>query len=276
MTDGFFRRLSDAVAAHGPLCVGLDPSAKLLSLWGLGDDAASAERLARSAIAAARGAAGIVKVQVAFFERHGAAGYAGLERVIADARDAGLVVIGDAKRGDIRSTNEGYADAWLADDSPLAVDALTVSCYLGIDAMTPVFELAHATSRGVFAVAASSNDEGRSLQTARLDSGSTVESELLRALDAADELLSGAGAPPRCLGAVVGAQRRPEGLGEFRGAVLVPGIGAQGSGPSEVRGLLAAMRHEVVAVTVSRAILGAGPSPQALHATISRLADELR
>ena len=144
MTDGFFHRLSSAVETHGPLCVGLDPSAKLL-----------AERLARTAIGAAHGLAGIVKVQVAFFERHGAAGYASLERVLVDARAAGLVVIGDAKRGDIRSTNEGYADAWLSDTSPLAVDAVTVSCYLGIDAMTPVFELAHTTGRGVFAVALS-------------------------------------------------------------------------------------------------------------------------
>jgi orotidine-5'-phosphate decarboxylase len=276
MHDGFFQRLSTAVGSHGPLCVGLDPSAKLLSAWRLTDDATSAERLARTTIAAAQGAAGIVKVQVAFFERHGAAGYASLERVIADARAAGLVVIADAKRGDIRSTNEGYADAWLSDHSPLAVDALTVSCYLGIDAMTPVFELAHASGRGVFAVAASSNDEGRDLQTARLASGVTVESELLRALGVADERLGGAQAPPRCLGAVVGAQRRPEGLSAFEGPVLVPGIGAQGSGPAELGELLGAMSHRVVAVNVSRAILGAGPSPDAVRAAISRLASELR
>ncbi|HUD70092.1 MAG TPA: orotidine-5'-phosphate decarboxylase [Acidimicrobiales bacterium] len=276
MTDGLFQRLSKAVVAHGPLCVGLDPSPELLSAWGLTDDATSTERLARTAIAATQGVAGIVKVQVAFFERHGAAGYAGLERVIAEARAAGLIVIADAKRGDIRSTNEGYAEAWLSDDSPLAADALTVSCYLGIDAMTPMFELAHATGRGVFAVAASSNDEGRGLQTARFASGATVESELLGALDAADARLGGSGAAPRCLGAVVGAQRRPEGLGAFEGPVLVPGIGAQGSGPSEVAELRTVMAHDVMAVTVSRAILGAGPSPVALRETISRLAGELR
>jgi orotidine-5'-phosphate decarboxylase len=276
MTDGFFQRLSNAVAAHGSLCVGIDPSAKLLAAWGLSDDASSTERLARATIAAAEGLVGIVKVQVAFFERHGAAGYAGLERVLADTRAAGLVVIGDAKRGDIRSTNEGYADAWLSDASPLAVDALTVSCYLGIDAITPIFELAHSTGRGVFAVTASSNDEGRALQTARHETGDTVESELLRGLDAADAHLGGAGSPPRCLGAVVGVQRRPEGLSGFQGPVLVPGIGAQGSGPSEVAGLRAAMPHDIMAVTVSRAILGAGPAPGALRAAISQLAGELR
>ena len=276
MTDGFFHRLSSAVETHGPLCVGLDPSAKLLAAWGLHDDASSAERLARTAIGAAHGLAGIVKVQVAFFERHGAAGYASLERVLVDARAAGLVVIGDAKRGDIRSTNEGYADAWLSDTSPLAVDAVTVSCYLGIDAMTPVFELAHTTGRGVFAVAASSNDEGRALQTARHETGATVESTLLAAIDAADAGRGGAGSPPRCLGAVVGVLRRPDGLSGFSGPVLVPGIGAQGSGPSEVAGLRAVMTHGVMAVTVSRAILGAGPAPDALRATIARLAGELR
>jgi orotidine-5'-phosphate decarboxylase len=276
MTDGFYERLSSANRAYGPLCVGLDPSAKLLAAWGLDDDAASAEQLTRTAIAAAQGLAGIVKVQVAFFERHGAAGYACLERVLADARGAGLVVIGDAKRGDISSTNEGYADAWLSDRSPLAVDALTVSCYLGIDAMAPVFELAHATGRGVFVVAASSNDEGRDLQTARHESGATVESELLGAIDRADAQLGAPGLPPRCLGAVVGVQRRPEGLSSFRGAVLVPGIGAQGSGPSEVGGLRAAMSHDVMAVTMSRAILTSGPAPDALRATIARLAGALQ
>jgi orotidine-5'-phosphate decarboxylase len=276
MTDGFYERLSSAIGSYGPLCVGLDPSAKLLAAWGLDDDASSTERLARTAIAAAQGLAGIVKVQVAFFERHGAAGYACLERVLADARGAGLVVIADAKRGDIRSTNEGYADAWLSDHSALAVDALTVSCYLGIAAMTPVFELAHATGRGVFVVAASSNDEGRGLQTARHESGATVESELLAAIDQADAQLGGAGSPPRCLGAVVGVQRRPEGLSTFRGAILVPGIGAQGGGPGEVGGLRAATSHDVMAVTVSRAILTSGPAPDALRATIARLAGELR
>jgi orotidine-5'-phosphate decarboxylase len=275
MTDGFFQRLSDTVAAHGPLCVGLDPSAKLLAAWGLHDDATSAERLARTAIGAAHGVVGIVKVQVAFFERHGAAGYASLERVLADARGAGLLVIGDAKRGDIPSTNEGYADAWLSDASPLAVDALTVSCYLGIDAMTPVFELAHATGRGVFAVGGCSNDEGRALQTARLDAGVTVETGILAGIDAADARLGGADRPPRCLGAVVGVQRRPEGLSGFQGPVLVPGIGAQGRGPDEVVSLRAAMCHGVMAVAVSRGILGAGPAHGALRETLTRLAAAL-
>jgi orotidine-5'-phosphate decarboxylase len=71
-------------------------------------------------------------------------------------------------------------------------------------------------------------------------------------------------------------QRRPEGLSGFQGPVLVPGIGAQGSGPSEVAGLRAAMPHDIMAVTVSRAILGAGPAPGALRAAISQLAGELR
>ena len=184
MADTFFERLESVVADRGPICVGLDPSAALLAQWGLDDDARGVEALARTTIEAVAGIVGVVKPQVAFFERHGSAGVAALERVIGAARSAGLLVIGDAKRGDIPTTNEGYADAWLRDESPLCVDAMTVSCYLGAAALAPVFSLAHATGRGVFAVVASSNDEGRAVQTALDASGRTVESALLVELTA--------------------------------------------------------------------------------------------
>jgi orotidine-5'-phosphate decarboxylase len=275
MADTFFERLGAAVGACGPLCVGLDPSAGLLASWGLTDDAVGVESLARTAIDAVRDVAAVVKCQVAFFERHGAAGYRALERVLEDARAAGLLVIGDAKRGDIPSTNEGYAQAWLDDASPLRVDAMTVSCYLGARALTPVFAAARAARRGVFAVVSSSNDEGRAIQTARLGD-TTVESSLLDELTAIARALDGDDAPSRCLGAVVGAQRRPGGLERFEGPVLVPGTGAQGGDVDDVAALRARIAHDVVVVNVSRSLLGAGPSRDALHAAAARFADALR
>jgi len=275
MADTFFERLTAAVEARSAMCVGLDPSASLLDAWGLDDDADGAESLARTTIEAVRDVVGVVKCQVAFFERHGAAGFAALERVIADARAAGLLMIGDAKRGDISSTNEGYADAWLCDASPLCVDAITVTCYLGAGALAPVFELAHLTGRGVFAVVASSNDEGRALQTAQVASGRTVESDLLDELTAINEALDADGTATRCLGAVVGAQRRPTGLDRFDGPVLVAGMGAQGSDATDVASLRATLRHHAVAVNVSRSVLGAGPSRDALASAAARFADEL-
>jgi orotidine-5'-phosphate decarboxylase len=276
MADTFFDRLSAVVATRGPVCVGLDPSAALLGQWGLDDDAGGAESLARTTIEAVAGVAGIVKCQVAFFERHGAAGFAALERVIGDARAAGLLVIGDAKRGDIPTTNEGYAQAWLREASPLCVDALTVSCYLGAGALTPVFELAHAGGRGVFAVVASSNDEGRALQTAQDATGRTVEAALLDELTSITHRLDGDGPASRCLGAVVGAQRRPAGLARFGGPVLVTGMGAQGADARDVASLRASLQHGAVAVNVSRSVLTTGPSRADLAAAASRVADALR
>jgi len=276
MADTFFERLTAVVGTHGPICVGLDPSSALLEHWGLDDDAHGTESLARTTIEAVAGVAGIVKCQVAFFERHGASGYAALERVLADARAAGLLVIGDAKRGDIASTNEGYAEAWLRDASPLCVDAMTVSCYLGAAALAPVFELAHATGRGAFAVVASSNDEGRGLQSARDASGRTVETALLDELDAITRDFDADGPASHCLGAVVGAQRRPEGLARFEGPVLVTGMGAQGSDARDVASLRATLCHDAVAVNVSRSVLGAGPARDAVTAAATRYADALR
>lgn len=276
MQRHFADRLADTVADRGPLCLGLDPSAALLAGWGLADDAKGCEQLARASIDAVRGVVGIVKCQVAFFERHGSPGYGALERVLAHAAAAGLLVIGDAKRGDIVSTNAGYADAWLSDDSPLAVDAMTVSCYLGAAALEGLFSLAHRTARGVFAVVSSSNDEGRTVQTAHLDDGRTVESGLLAELAAANRALDAGGAPARTVGAVIGALRRPEGLEGFDAPVLVPGIGAQGGDAGDVAELRRALGHGMLAVNVSRSVLREGPSPAALRAAAEQYAEKLR
>jgi orotidine-5'-phosphate decarboxylase len=276
MPSAFTERLRLAIDEHGPLCLGIDPSPKLLADWGLPDDAEGAEHLARTAIEAVNDVVGVTKIQVAFFERHGAMGYAALERVLFDAFTAGLVVIGDAKRGDIASTNAGYADAWLRDESALAVDALTCSAYLGVDALGCVFELAHRTGRGVFVVVASSNDEGRPLQTALHDDGRSVEATLLSELGARNAALDASlDEPVTCIGAVVGAQRRPPGLSTFSGPVLVPGMGAQGADADDLAGLRAALSHDLYVVAVSRGILTAGPSLLALRSAAEDFSAQL-
>ena len=140
MADSFGGRVAAAVRATGPLCAGIDPSGALLNSWGLGDDPAGLRAFCATCVEAFAGVVPVVKPQVAFFERHGSAGMAELERLIADATAAGLLVIADAKRGDIDSTAEAYADAWLGDASPLAVDALTVHPYLGLGALAPLVE----------------------------------------------------------------------------------------------------------------------------------------
>ena len=166
MADSFGDRVAAAVAATGPLCAGIDPSPALLDAWGLSDDAAGLRSFCATCVEAFAGAVSVVKPQVAFFERHGAAGLAELERLIAEATAAGLIVIADAKRGDIDSTAAAYADAWLGDASPLAADAVTVHPYLGLGALAPLVHLASANGKGVLVVARSSNPEGRDLQQA--------------------------------------------------------------------------------------------------------------
>ena len=132
----------------GPCASGIDPSSGLLEQWGLSDDAAGLRAFCRTCVEAFAGAVAAIKPQVAFFERHGAAGMAELERLIADAGAAGLIVIADAKRGDVDSTAEAYADAWLGAGSPLAVDAVTAHPYLGLGALAPLVHRAAAQRPG--------------------------------------------------------------------------------------------------------------------------------
>ena len=178
MADSFGDRVAAAVARTGPLCAGIDPSAALLAKWGLSDDAKGLRSFCASCVEGFAGAVSVVKPQVAFFERHGSAGLAELERLIADATAAGLIVIADAKRGDIDSTAAAYADAWLGEASPLAVDAVTVHPYLGLGALSPLVDLAAANGKGVLVVARSSNPEGRDLQQAVTAAGPGVEDML--------------------------------------------------------------------------------------------------
>src|ERR1700734_2875807 len=206
MGDSFLDRVSAAVGTHGPLCAGIDPSGALLSDWGLTDDAAGLRTFCHICVEAFAGAVAVVKPQVAFFERHGAAGLAELERLIAEASAAGLIVIADAKRGDIDSTAAAYADAWLGTASPLAVDAVTVHPYLGLGALAPLVDLGAANGRGVIVVARSSNPEGRDLQQAVTAGGSAVEDMLLAE--------------------IAGLNRSPEGLAGTVGAVVGATLGA--------------------------------------------------
>ena len=167
----FGQRVVDAVRATGPFCAGIDPSAGLLARWGLPDDASGLSAFGARCVEAFAGVVGVVKPQVAFFERHGAAGMAALEEVITAAADAGILVIADAKRADIGSTMEAYAEAWVGPKSPLRADAVTAVAYLGLGSLEPLFQLAAANGRGVFVVVRTSNPEGRSVQEARTEGG---------------------------------------------------------------------------------------------------------
>jgi len=197
----FGDRLRAAIDAHGRLCLGLDPHASLLADWGLPDSAHGARELALSAVDAAQGSIGVVKPQVAFYERFGAAGYAVLEEVIGQARAQGMIVIADVKRGDIGSTMAAYGSAWLDPASPLSADAMTVVAYQGLGSAEPVIDLARTHGRGVFVLTATSNPEARDVQQSITGTGRTVAGQLARDVAVQNAGTQGWG----MLGVVIGA-----------------------------------------------------------------------
>lgn len=268
---GFGARLKAAVAARGPLCVGIDPHPELMRSWELPLDADGLARFCDICVQAyTAGPAGfaIVKPQVAFFEAYGSAGFAVLERTTAALQQAGVLVLADAKRGDIGSTMAAYAQAW-AGDGPLAADAVTASPYLGFGSLDPLLDLAGAHGRGVFVLAATSNPEGASVQRALID-GRTVAQSIV---DAAAAVNRSAAPEPGSIGVVVGAtlDEVPD-LAHLGGPVLVPGVGAQGGRPEALAGLGGARPGQLLPA-VSREVLRAGPDPVAIREAADRLRD---
>lgn len=265
----FGARLAAATAQRGPLCLGIDPHPELLTAWGLTTDADGLAAFSDVCVEAFAGFA-VVKPQVAFFESHGAAGYSVLERTIAGLRDAGVLVLADAKRGDIGSTMAAYAAAW-AGDSPLASDAVTASPYLGFGSLRPLLDVAAARGRGVFVLAATSNPEGASVQRATVG-GRTVAQSIVDDV-AAENGATGMGLGTGSVGVVVGATLAdvPD-LGALGGPVLVPGVGAQGGRPDALAGLGGAAPGTVLPA-VSREVLRAGPDVAALRAAGERMRD---
>jgi orotidine-5'-phosphate decarboxylase len=274
MADTFGVRLQERLRELGPLCVGVDPSSEVLTRWGRPDTVEGLEFCSLAVLEAVTGVAAVLKPQVAFFERFGSAGYRVLERFIKEAHDADFLVVADAKRGDVNSTNEGYAQAWLRDESPLAVDALTVNPYLGVGALQSLFAAATASGRGVFVVAATSNPEGRSLQEARTFEQERVQEMVLRNVAELNQREGGLGS----LGVVLGATREAPtfDLSSLHGPYLVPGLGAQGAGAIDVARLFERCEQGTVLVNVARAILFAGPERRGLLDAAQRWRDDLR
>lgn len=265
----FGSRLRSAVDGRGRLCIGIDPHPALLDAWGMTDSAVGLERFALTAVEAVAGTAAVVKPQSAFFERHGSKGIAVLEKVIAGCRERGALVLLDVKRGDIGSTAQAYADAYLDATSPLAVDAVTVSPYLGFGSLDPFITTALHHDAGVFVLALTSNPEGPQFQHAVCPDGRTVAGTVL---DEVRERNAGA-EDLGSVGVVVGAtiKETSEDL-DVRGPLLVPGIGAQGGTVHDVRRIFGAAARNVLPSS-SREVLSAGPDKQALHEAALRTAE---
>ena len=274
-TPSFGERLVAAGAERGRLCVGIDPHPHLLEAWGLSVDVDGLRTFTLRCVEAFAETAAVVKPQVAFFERFGSRGFAVLEEALAGLREQGCLSLADAKRGDIGSTMAGYAQAWLGEDSPLCSDAVTVSPYLGVGALSPVFDLAEDTGRGVFVLAATSNPEAVVLQSLSVDGRSVAQ----RVVDELAQRNASAAGPDNAVGAlgvVVGATlEAPPALDQLNGPVLLPGVGAQGATPADVRQLTSAA-PELGFANVSRAILSAGPEVTDLRKAVIDTASEFR
>ncbi|MBM7520217.1 orotidine-5'-phosphate decarboxylase [Nocardioides nitrophenolicus] len=268
----FGARLHAAMAERGPFCVGIDPHASLLEAWGYADDVAGLERFALGAVEAVAPYCGIVKPQSAFYERFGSRGVAVLERVIAESRAAGALVLLDIKRGDIGSTSQAYADAYLDPASPLASDAVTVSPFLGFGSLLPFVDTARRFDAGLFVLAATSNKEGPEVQEA-VTGGRSVSGAMLDHL----RRLNADATPLGSFGAVVGATLEDDrGLDlAFQGPILAPGYGEQGGTIADLRRIFGAAVGNVLASS-SRGVLRLGPDPVALRDAVLRTNDELR
>lgn len=262
MSEGYGERVRSALSVRGPLCVGIDPHAALLAAWGLTDDAHGVREFGLRTVEAATGLVGVVKPQVSFFERFGSQGMAALEEVLAAARAAGLLVIADAKRGDIGSTMDDYARAWLTPGSALEADALTVSPFLGVGALAGAFAVAQEHGKGLFVLAATSNPEAEGLQRSRTASGDTVSASIVAEVSARNLESTGAG-EWGSFGFVIGAtvDWAEAGIAPFSpiAPILAPGFGAQGATPADLRPRFGSMSDAVIA-SESRSILSAGPA----------------
>lgn len=276
----FGQRLHEAIERRGPLCVGIDPHPYLLEQWGLSDSPRGLQEFGEKVVTAAAGRVAIVKPQIAFFERHGSAGYAALEEVLAAARQAGLLIIADVKRGDIGSTLAAYAQAWLSPGGSLESDAMTVSAYQGVGSLADAVDLAREHGKGLFVLGATSNPEGIALQSATVGAarggGVTVAAEIVNdviALNREDNAEHGS------FGVVLGATFAVSGYGiqldELSGIpctpILAPGFGHQGVAFSTVTERFGA--HPDVLISASRAILSVGP--EGIEAAMERTAEEI-
>jgi len=250
-------RIAARVRAVGAAtCVGLDPVVERLPASLAPSDrgcagaaAESIERFSLGVIEAVSGCAAAVKIQAACFERFGADGFAAMSRVLRAAQASGLVVVYDAKRGDIGISAEHYA----ASARALGADWTTVNAYLGADGLTPFL----ADGGAAFALVRTSNPSGDILQGARLEDGRTV-AETVADLVAAVGRGSLGGCGYSALGAVVGATKRAE-IAALRARMpqtifLVPGYGAQGGTAEDVRAAFT-QGDEGALITASRSVI---------------------
>jgi orotidine-5'-phosphate decarboxylase len=257
LPNSFGERLLSTFVRRGQLCVGIDPSAEQLSKWGIPVTASGAEQFGMKILETCQDEVGILKPQVAFFEQFGSVGFAVLERLLSRAADAGYLVIVDAKRGDIGSTMDGYARAWLASEGPFQADAVTVSPYLGSESLDETISFASNNSMGVFILAATSNPEAKALQSSVAPNNQTVAGSIASYAARFNKH------PLGSVGLVIGAQANLSemaiDIAELGSTpILAPGFGSQGAKLSNARSIFGEL-SDVTIFNVARSVAGDSP-----------------
>lgn len=236
-----------------PLCVGLDPYLdRIPEFFGARRSPEAVEQFCCAIIDRAANRVAVVKPQIAFFEQLGWQGMRALDQVVQHAHNADLLVLLDAKRGDIGSTASAYADAYLSANAPIAVDAITLNSYLGLDTLEPFVSAAQANGRGLFVLAKTSNPGSGDLQDLEIE-GSPVYEQVAASLSDLCDQMVGPETGWSSLGVVVGATypaQHDAVRAHLPNAIfLVPGYGAQGG-------------------VAADAVRGFGPGPNGLEGGI--------
>ncbi len=269
-SSNFADRLITRIRELGhPLCVGLDPHLNLIPpVFRQGDmsptapeTATAVEEFLAAVLDRLAGKVAIVKPQIAFFEQLGWRGIRCLERIAVRARERDILLLLDAKRGDIGSTADGYARAYLDPDSHLRADAITLNPYLGLETLEPFTARARDHGRGLFVLVKTSNPGSGDLQDRELKSGDEVFAAVANSLTDFATSLQGPETGWSSLGVVVGAtypsQSREIRKRLPRALFLIPGYGSQGASAADsMRGLVPGPSGlEGGIVSSSRAIL---------------------
>nr|WP_167150287.1 orotidine-5'-phosphate decarboxylase [Lysinibacter cavernae] len=285
--------MSSVIGKHGRLCVGIDPHSHLLAGWGLPDTAAGARDFSLRVIDACVDQVAAIKPQIAFYERFGSAGYVVLEEIIAAARQRGLLVIADVKRGDIGTSVQAYADAWLRPGSTLESDAMTISAFQGFGSLVEPLNYTTTAGKGLFLLAATSNPEARDIQQARLNGGynpsvaasivaevqqwnSDHRRDALVGVDRNGPSVGVVGSVGVVLGATLNLEHYDINVNLNRNPlmpVLAPGFGAQGAKLTDANRIFGSMTAATL-VSESRSVLNAGP--MGIVQAVRERADEVR
>ncbi len=266
--QGFAEHFEQLRSKRGPFCLGLDPSAELLTAWGFNDDLWGLRSFCNRVIDAAAQQVSVIKPQSAYFERFGAAGLEVLADIIGSIHALGSLALLDVKRGDIGSTNEAYANALLGPDSAMNADAITVHAYLGFGALSPFLKRIEDTGCGLFVVVRSSNPEAHAIQHAQVRPGVSVAQHLCDEISRYNAAQSAQHTGP--VGAVIGltADDAPDFCARLsQSLILAPGLGAQGGTFADLTQRFASVKTRVLP-SASRGPLSQGPDLAALRSAI--------